>query len=308
MKDAYAVAIVVAREAPVSSHVGDRAIVHADGRMEGFIGGACSREIIRSQALRALRSGAPVLVRIRADADETPVGPEIVTAPLTCVSEGAVDVYIEPHVPRRTLLIAGLTPVARALAELAPLLDFDAVCFVDGQELRDAEFTHRVEAFAIETLDPYLQNFESERRERCVAIAASQGDYDERALGAFLKHDVGFVGLLASPKRAAAVRATLLQEGTPPERVRAIRSPIGLAIGARKPAEVAVSIFAEIIANPPVPLEFPASIDPVCGMSVDMTAARHHTAVGDRTYYFCSAHCRDSFLEDPQQYLAAVLP
>ena len=49
----FAVATVVARRAPVSAHLGDRAIVFADGRMEGFVGGACSHEIIRRQALEA---------------------------------------------------------------------------------------------------------------------------------------------------------------------------------------------------------------------------------------------------------------
>ena len=54
----FAVATVVGRRAPVSAHLGDRAIVFADGRMEGFVGGACSREIIRQQALDALATRA----------------------------------------------------------------------------------------------------------------------------------------------------------------------------------------------------------------------------------------------------------
>ena len=49
----FAVATVVVRRAPVSAHLGDRAIVFADGRMEGFVGGACAREIVRQQALES---------------------------------------------------------------------------------------------------------------------------------------------------------------------------------------------------------------------------------------------------------------
>ena len=66
----FAVATVVARRAPVSAHLGDRAIVFADGRMEGFVGGACSREIVRQQALEALAARHGRLVSIRPDASD----------------------------------------------------------------------------------------------------------------------------------------------------------------------------------------------------------------------------------------------
>ena len=66
----FAVATVVARRAPVSAHLGDRAIVFADGRMEGFVGGACSREIVRQQALDALATRRGRLVSIRPDASD----------------------------------------------------------------------------------------------------------------------------------------------------------------------------------------------------------------------------------------------
>src|SRR6476646_5688082 len=59
----FVLATVVARRAPVSAHLGDRAIVYADGRMEGFIGGACSREIIRQQALDAMKTRCGRLCR-----------------------------------------------------------------------------------------------------------------------------------------------------------------------------------------------------------------------------------------------------
>src|SRR5215471_14355225 len=100
----FAVATVVARRAPVSAHLGDRAIVFADGRMEGFVGGACSHEIIRQQALDALRTRCSRLVSIRPDArDAVASTSEHVVVPMTCVSEGAVDVYVEPFVQARRI-------------------------------------------------------------------------------------------------------------------------------------------------------------------------------------------------------------
>src|SRR5690606_25536441 len=108
----FAVATVVARRAPVSAHLGDRAIVFADGRMEGFVGGACSREIVRRQALDVLAGRAARLVSIRPDAgDAHEQSADRVVVPMTCASEGAVDVYIEPIVRPRTIVVAGATPV-----------------------------------------------------------------------------------------------------------------------------------------------------------------------------------------------------
>ncbi len=311
MNDAYAVATVIGRKPPVSSHLGDRAIVHAEGRMEGFIGGACSRDIIRRQALQAIRTGEPRLVRIRPDARELLEQGDIVTVPMSCISEGAVDVFIEPHVPRRRLLIAGLTPVAHALAQMAPALEFDVVRFFGQAEMRDNASPDDAAAFAIDSLEAFLQELESEQRARAVAIAASQGHYDERALAEFLQHDIGFVGLLASRTRAAAILDALVHEGISAERARAIHYPVGLAIGARKPAEVAVSILAEIITAGSRPTAASAqevagtAVDPVCGMTVEIPA-QHRADFDDHTYDFCSAHCRASFVKRPEQYLAAA--
>src|SRR5262245_78401 len=122
----FVLATVVGRRAPVSAHLGDRAIVFADGRMEGFVGGACSREIIRRQALDALTTRCSRLVSIRPDAsDTTPATSEHVVVPMTCVSEGAIDVYVEPFSQARRLVVVGATPVADSLARLARSMDYD---------------------------------------------------------------------------------------------------------------------------------------------------------------------------------------
>jgi xanthine dehydrogenase accessory factor len=247
MDERFAIATVVARAAPVSSHLGDRAVVHADGRMEGFIGGACSRDIVRRQALAALRTGRPRLVRIRPDAARSIEEDDAVTVPMTCISEGAVDVYIEPHVPKRRLLIAGFTPVSDALARLGEALDFATVRFVDEDELSDAQ-DGPTEVLPVHALQSYLDSLDPQLCAQGAGLAVSQGHYDEAALRAFLSRDLPFVGLLASPKRAAAVTQLLADEGVAQDRLARLHAPLGIAIGARKPAEVAVSILAEIIA------------------------------------------------------------
>jgi xanthine dehydrogenase accessory factor len=246
----FVVATVVSRRAPVSSHLGDRALIHSDGRMEGFVGGSCSREIVRKQSLEVLRLGKPRLVLIRPDATletlQHAADAESIVVPMTCASEGAVDVYLEPHMPAKALLVVGFTPVAQAVAKLGTLLEYDVTRVVTREEMRDLETEgHRL--VALQDLEHHLENLPADVRSSMAAVVASQGHYDEPTLEPLLKTGVGFVGLLASRKRAVTVRELLELQGLDASLTAQIRNPIGLDLGAKTPAEVAVSILAEII-------------------------------------------------------------
>jgi xanthine dehydrogenase accessory factor len=312
----FALATVVGRRAPVSSHLGDRAIVLADGRMQGFVGGSCARDIVRRQALAAMRSGTARLVQIRPgaapDADEScPVGTVIV--PMACASEGAVDVYIEPHLPPRVLLVAGSTPVASALSRLGALLDgYRVVRAAQEGEVADVSSEGSSRTIAMAGLREYLDGLDAGERAGLVAVVATQGHYDEAVLEALLaRHVPPYVGLLASRRRASEVFDALEERGIERERLERIHNPVGLDIGARRPGDVAVSILAEIVATAsarePQPIH-PESLveglaaDPVCGMDVDIVLSSAQTEHDSRRYYFCSAACRTAFLQDPRRY------
>ena len=317
----FALATVVGRRAPVSAHLGDRAIVFTDGRMEGFIGGACSREIIRQQALDALTTRCSRLVSIRPGANESDMSTgEHVVVPMTCVSEGAIDVYVEAFVQARRLVVVGATPVAEWVARLARSMNYDVVRVVDGREQRDMAQEAATLGVTLVTLDA----LEGMLREAgatvadCAAVVASQGHYDEETLESILRCDVPYVGLVASRTRGAAVRAMLEERGVPG--VATIRNPAGLDLGARTPHEVALSILAEIVQARPsgvrvaatTPAASPVAgpdtsataVDPMCGMSVTVASARQKAEVDGVMYYFCCANCRTKFLNDPHPYLA----
>jgi xanthine dehydrogenase accessory factor len=314
----FALATVVSRRAPVSAHLGDRAIVFADGRMEGFVGGACSREIIRRQGLDALSTRCSRLVSIRPDALEAShASAEHVVIPMTCVSEGAIDVYVEPFVPARRLIVVGATPVAESLARLAHDLNYDVVRVVETHERRDVEQEAASLGIAVVALDA-IESVLPEHVGDFAAIVASQGHYDEEALEAILRRHVPYVGLVASRTRGATVRDLLEERGVP--NVAAIQNPAGLDLGARTAPEVALSILAEIVKMRPTgaPIEAPATatpsheaaispaasaVDPVCGMEVDIATARHTAKVEGSVYYFCCAKCRTLFLTDTRRFL-----
>jgi len=323
----FATATVVARRRPVSAHLGDRAIVFADGRMEGFVGGACSREIIRAQALEAMRRRHARLVSIRPDAAEAGQdGPEHVTVPMTCVSEGAVDVYVEPFVPKRRLVVVGATPVAEALSRTALSLQYDVVRVVDKDELRDLEGDAATYGFSLAALDA-LDAAIGPAAEETSVVVASQGHYDEPALDVVLRHGAEYVGLVASRKRGGTIKAFLEGSGVPG--ADRVRFPAGLDLGARTPPEVALSILAEIVklrpsqstaadeleaahaggqptgAATPRVSDATTAVDPICKMTVEIASAKHTAEFGGVVYYFCCASCRMKFLADPAKYMTA---
>ena len=335
----FVTATVVSRQAPVSSHLGDRAIVHESGRMEGFVGGSCSRDIVRRQALEVLALNRPRLVLIRPDISQAQLihagSAESVVVPMTCASEGAVDVYLEPHRAAALLLVVGLTPVAEAVARLGALLERQVVRVVtaqERQELAEAEG----EVVSLDGLSAYLDDLPASRLSHLAAIVASQGHYDEPALEPLLRAGVGFVGLLSSRKRAVTVRELLELQGLSADQTARIRSPVGLDIGGTSPAEVAVSILAEIIAAgknkrpslssaasditkaSPLPdaaqsMPEPDSAhlpngfarSPVDGELIEIASAVHFAELDGQTYYFTCANCKRRFLKEPQKFLAA---
>jgi xanthine dehydrogenase accessory factor len=127
-------------------------------------------------------------------------------------------------------------------------------------------------------------------------VAASHGEGEEAALARALQTGVGYVGLVASPRRGRAVVASLDVPGALREMVH---TPAGLDIGARAPADVAISILAEIVATRTAHAPAPApatAVDPVCGMAVAAAETTVHADVDGTRHYFCCDGCRSTYL------------
>jgi xanthine dehydrogenase accessory factor len=225
---------------PTSARPGARGIVHPDGRIEGWVGGSCAQPIVVKEALRSLADGQPRLLRI---AKESPADSRradgVIDYLMTCHSGGTLEIYVEPQLPAPALWVVGTTPIASSLVELGAASGF-AVTLVDP--LASSEDFPAAERVVTSTdlvgLDPDRSPF---------VVVASQGSWDEEALASVLRRDVAYVGLVASPTRAVAVRDYLDGEGIPHERIAALRAPAGLDIGAETPAEVALSILTELV-------------------------------------------------------------
>ena len=240
--EAFAMATVVRREPPSSARVGDSAVVTPDGEFHGWLGGSCTRPTVIREALAALADGAPRLIGIVRDPDSIPhARPGLTVFPMACHSGGSVEIYLEPLLPARRLLIFGVSPTARALARLATVLGY------------------RVEAVdpeASETLFPNVSCLTSDEEitppasgqdaARCFAVVATLGQRDEEAAWAASRLMPAYVGVVASRKRFGQMRETLAARGAAPEQLDRIANPAGLDIGAETPEEIALSILAEI--------------------------------------------------------------
>src|SRR5215470_2603053 len=120
--ESFAVATVVRCLPPTSGKPGDKAIITADGKLWGWIGGGCAQPVVAKEALKALAEGKPRLVRISPSPDAAEEG--IVDYTMTCHSGGAMDIYIEPVLPRPHLVILGRSPIAQALSRLSAVVGY----------------------------------------------------------------------------------------------------------------------------------------------------------------------------------------
>jgi xanthine dehydrogenase accessory factor len=302
----FAVATVVRSLPPTSGKPGDKAIIHADGTMWGWIGGGCAQPVVAKEALKALADGRPRLVRISSSADGQKEG--IVDYTMTCHSGGALDIYIEPVLPRPHLVILGRSPVAQTLARLGRTIGY-AISVVAseaaGEGFADAEL--------IEAKDFTLPRIAD--ASRAFIVVSTQGEGDEEALEQALRPGAGYVAFVASKIKAAKIFEYLKTRGIGTEKLNRVRVPAGLDIHARSPEEIAVSILAQIIQvrgetgepspvmNAEAPVMDAEAKDPVCGMSVEISKAKYRSEHEGRVFYFCCAGCKQAFEKEPGRFL-----
>lgn len=310
----FATAVVVRAERPTSAKPGDKAIVTPTGTMYGWIGGSCAQPTVVQEAKKALAEGEPRLIRLSADPPrESMAG--VIDLPMTCFSGGALEIYIEPHLPLPRLVVIGVLPIARALIQLGRAMSYYVIAVDPDNEGIDLAQANEV-ITDLSQLPGKITSF-------TYVVVASHGHYDELALEYVLRSDAAYVGLVASKKRAAAVLEYLRAQGLADDMLSKLKAPAGLDIQARRGDEIALSIMAEIVQQrrnaEPVEIEKllegidlsvePAeAIDPVCGMTVQIEAAAIKSVYSGQTYYFCCEGCKTAFEEKPEQYLVQAPP
>ncbi len=324
---AFAMATVVWRQGPSSGQQGSRAIITADGELNGWIGGACAEPVVIREAQQVIMEGRPRLLLLGEAGQFGETLPDgMMFVPISCQSEGALEVYIEPVLPVPHLVIVGRSPMAHTLDDLAQALGWRT-------DLRDgADFTA------------------ADADQRSMVVVATQGHGDEEAVQQAVAAHPAYLGLVGSAKRGAAVLGYLADRGVPADQLDRVRVPAGLDLGRTSHREIAVAILAELVqlrasgvlageagraagVSPPSPrargdalagegrraagVSSPsprraggsggssprANTDPVCGMTVTAGRSSFPLEIEGTTYYFCCAGCRQAFETDPAAYL-----
>jgi xanthine dehydrogenase accessory factor len=259
----FATATVVRVERPTSAKPGNTALVLEDGTIEGFVGGDCAEQSVREYALRSLEGGESLLLRIVPFGGEEERG--VVTVQNPCLSGGMIEVFVEPVVPAPRVLVEGEMPISRALVRLGGELGLD---MEGGLEVRGDELA---------------------------VVVAGHGRDELPVLKAALEAGVPYVGLVASRKRGAGVLGELKGDGVPQELLDRIDTPAGLDIGARTPEEIALAILARLVQIRRTPKQRVTAVDPVCGMTVTVTAGTPSAERDGETVYFCCDGCKNAF-------------
>jgi len=294
----FALATVVWRQPPSSSQPGARAIITVDGELHGWIGGACAEPVVIREAQRVIAEGTARLLLLGTPDQFGGAVPDGMTViPVSCQSEGALEIYIEPVVPVPHLVVIGGSPMARTLASLASALGW-RTDRLDGPD------------FATDSAD-----------ERSMIVVATQGHDDEDVLTRAVAARPAYLGLVGSRRRGATVLGYLADRGVPKEELDRVRVPAGLDLGKTTHQEIAVAILAELVqlrasgalsrspaatavtkpGRPKVTAPLAEAVDPVCGMTVATASSRPLRHDG-ADYYFCCAGCRQAFEQDPDAY------
>jgi xanthine dehydrogenase accessory factor len=298
----FALATVVWRQGPSSSKQGSRAIITADGELHGWIGGACAEPAVIREAKQVMADGQARLLLLGSPDQFGGTVPEGMTVvPISCQSEGALEVYIEPVLPVPHLVIVGGSPMTRSLAAMARALGWAADLY------RPEEFTGAGKQCA---------------DERSLVIVATQGHGDEDMVERAAAMRPAYLGLVASRRRGEAVLGYLAERGVPKDQLDRVHAPAGLDLGRTTHEEMAVAILAELVqlrasgaltsvpaprAEPGRELKLAEAVDPVCGMTVTASAGAMPLTHDGVTYYFCCAGCRQRFSENPDAYAKKVL-
>jgi xanthine dehydrogenase accessory factor len=312
----FVVGTVVRAEKPTSAKAGAKAIITQDGTLTGWVGGSCAEPTVKREAKKALQDGQSRLIRL-CPPEHLGHAPQegVVEIPLTCISGGTLEIYIEPQLAQHHLVVIGHLATAEALVNLGKGLGWRVSLM--GTDVSRERFPNADVVMDHLHFSHLMVNVNTS------VVVASHGNYDEDMLVAALHSPAPYVALIASKKRAEAILQYLHESDLTHEQIHRLKYPAGLDLGAVTPEEIALSILAEIIQrNRQYPTLRPSSgqvpnaqlpitnyklpidaLDPVCHMTVEIATAHFTSEYNGKTYYFCAAGCKRSFDKDPEKYL-----
>ena len=228
-----AIATVIQVEAPTSAKPGDKALIHRDGVVEGWVGGGCVQPAVNSTSLAVVNSGQPCLLRVAPDGKWEPVE-GLNDYASSCLGGGSVLLFIEPLGTQPSLYILGESAVAQSLAELSIHMNFNVNLLRNNNDMKN--MSSRI----IVRTDFDCANAD-------FIVIATQGKGDKQAIASALQSNCPHIRMVVSARKLEALKAQLQADGMDDESLARIDGPAGIDINARSPQEIALSVLAEVV-------------------------------------------------------------
>ena len=230
---------VVRAQGSTPQRAGAKMLVFADGRTVGTIGGGCYENEAIGKARLAIQDGGSQLLHFELNDDFAQEN--------GLICGGRMDVHIDPLLPDPRLYVIGAGHVGFQLARIASAVGFRLHVVDDREKFANAERFPGAENTG-ESIPDWLHRAELPASAFVVVLTRGH-QHDLDAMRALAARDLRYLGLIGSRAKVARIYEALLAEGLPPMCLERIHAPIGLDIGAVTPAEIAVSILAELIAT-----------------------------------------------------------
>ena len=244
----YALVSVVRTQAPTSARAGDKALVTAQGIVCGWIGGGCAQPAVLHTVRRALQDGRARLIRVapadvEAAGEGAAAGTETTEFGMSCHSAGTIELFIDPILPPTRLVVIGDSPVAVALAALAPRVGLPVTVIARGADRgRFADAGQVIDSDEPATVAGQVSA-------GSWVVVATQGRRDLPGLQVALALRAVKIWLVASARKAEGLRQELLAAEYDPQAVGGIIAPAGQRIGAQTPEEIALAVLAAVVAE-----------------------------------------------------------
>ncbi|MEM8703403.1 MAG: XdhC/CoxI family protein [Pseudomonadota bacterium] len=242
----FALATVVRTISVTAAKAGAKAVIARDGSIAGgWIGGGCARSAVIKAARASLEDGETRLISIQPEDLLSDLGVKsgeeregVQFARNMCPSQGTMDIFVEPVLPRPSLVICGASPVAAALSRQAPTIGFDVtICAPAEDHVSFPGAVRRIENLGPDTIgnaDTYI-------------VVSTQGRGDLAALEGALTVPTRHIGFVGSRRKINALKEKLRKKGSSDRELERIEGPAGLDLGAITPEEIALSILAELL-------------------------------------------------------------
>jgi len=247
-REPFALATVVKIDGPSLGKPGFKEIISKDGEVvSGSLGGVCPDSVIVEIAKSTMSTGQPRMVKVYLDSVEKAVSAVVksrsddeIHVETNC--GGSMDIYVEPYLPQRRLIIigqGGKDDVEDALVKLGKITDFEVVV-MDHSPLLTEEPDRLI-------TDPGFDLSKFKFYPQDAVVVLTHGERDIETLVELSRVGAEYVGLMASRQRATENLNQLRRAGVEERFVASIHSPIGVEMGSVTAGEIALSIMAEII-------------------------------------------------------------